>query len=81
MADRHQLRQARQCLDLTLAEVGRVVGLPRSTISMVEGGSRDMQDVVAKLAAFFESRGIRFGSEGQVHLPGALQKVGGRPVN
>lgn len=48
---------------------------------MVEAGTRDLPDPTAKLTAFFESKGVRFGTEGQVHLPAERQKIGGRPVS
>jgi transcriptional regulator with XRE-family HTH domain len=79
--DHRQLQQARTALALTIAEAAEAVSVGRSRVSRVEAGVDADEGLISKLTALYESKGVKFGNEGQVKLDPSLQRVAGRQVN
>src|SRR5258707_15356241 len=64
-----RLKQAREAAGLTQDQVGREIGVPRSAVALMEGGSRSVSSLELDRLAFLYGRDMRaffaneFGSE------------------
>lgn len=72
-----RLKEAREYLDLSQDEVARVLGVPRSAVSMIESGQRRIDALELKrLAALYQRPVGHFtGEEPEVSLPREVQHV------
>ena len=80
--DHHMLRAARNELKMTAYEAAQAVGLGRSQLLGIEGGTEVASpEVVKRLTELYEAAGIVFGAGPGVQLRPGLQRPGGKQVN
>ena len=66
----HKLRQAREYLELSQDEVGRLVDLPRAAISLIESGQRKVDALELKrFAKIFQLSVSYFTDEAEDEIP------------